>query len=191
MYIRLDGQPPYPNATPGHLQRGMTTLNAVIGDLSSDPIPSRQLDPASTIRNPIFTMVNPSSPQSFGNRSRAMMPALPEPEPKIDMQAVGWAIADDDDYASPIIQGWYQFELEGFPLHPEHVPFDPAWNVEWMAGHHEAMIDPLDGISLYMLFQEPEPVAPEVEYFWDPEPAWYMPMDSIPILSKVMLYRIT
>ncbi|KAG5565860.1 hypothetical protein RHGRI_001688 [Rhododendron griersonianum] len=164
MFIRLDGQPPHPNATPERLQKGMATLNAAIGNLSSDPIPSRQLVPTSTIRNPIFTMTDPNPSQSFGNRFRAMMPALPEPEPEIDMQYVGWAIANDDDYAAPIIQEWYQFELEGFPLHPEYVPFDPTWHDEWMAGHHEAMNDPLDGISLYMLFQQPELIAPDEEY---------------------------
>ncbi|KAG5528906.1 hypothetical protein RHGRI_029535 [Rhododendron griersonianum] len=158
----------------------MVALNAIIGDLSSDPIPSRQLDPASTIRNPIFTMANPSTSQGFGNRFRTMMPAQPELEPKVDMQAVGWAIADNDDYAAPLIQGLYQLELEGFPLHPEYVLVDHDWDEEWLAGHNQAMLDPLDGISLYMLFQQPEPLIPEEEYYWDPEPAWHGIMDLDP-----------
>ncbi|KAG5552996.1 hypothetical protein RHGRI_010980 [Rhododendron griersonianum] len=95
MYIRLDGQSPYPNATPERLRRGMAALNAIIGDLSSDPIPSRQLDPVSTIRNPIFTMADPDISQSFRNRFRTMMPTQPEPEPEVDMQAVGWAIIQE------------------------------------------------------------------------------------------------
>ncbi|KAI8555288.1 hypothetical protein RHMOL_Rhmol05G0163000 [Rhododendron molle] len=99
----------------------MATLNAVIGDLSSISIPSRQLNPISTICNPIFAMADQNSSKSFGKWFRAMMLAFPEPEPEIDMQA---------------------------------------------------MLDPLDGIFLYMLFQQPEPLVPEEEYYWDLEPAW-------------------
>ncbi|KAG5565633.1 hypothetical protein RHGRI_001521 [Rhododendron griersonianum] len=94
MFISLNGQPPYPNPTPEHLQRGLATFNAIIGDLHDGPILPIQLDPASTHRDPIFIMTDPNPSQSFGNRFRAMIPALPEPEPKIDMHAVGWVIAD-------------------------------------------------------------------------------------------------
>ncbi|KAG5553243.1 hypothetical protein RHGRI_011190 [Rhododendron griersonianum] len=154
MFIRLDGKPPYPDATPERLRRGMVALNAIISDLSSNPIPSRQLDPASTVRNPIFTMADPNTSQSFGNRFRTMMPAQLELEPQVDMQAVGWAIADNDDYAAPIIQELYQLELEGFSLHPEYVPIDHAWVEEWL--------------------------IPEKEYYWDPEPTWHGIMDLDP-----------
>ncbi|KAG5553312.1 hypothetical protein RHGRI_011246 [Rhododendron griersonianum] len=88
----------------------MATLNAVIGDLSSDHIPSRQLGPASTIRDPIFTMTDTNSSQSFENRFRAIIPALPEPEPEIDMQPVGWD----------------QLVLEGFPLYCEILKYSQS-----------------------------------------------------------------
>lgn len=87
------------------------------------------------------------------------------------MQAVGWEIADNEDYAVLIINEWYQLELDGFPQDPEYVPFDHAWNEEWLAGYHEAMLDPLDGISLFMIFQQLEPIVFEDQYYWDPEPA--------------------
>ncbi|KAG5561994.1 hypothetical protein RHGRI_004885 [Rhododendron griersonianum] len=184
MYIHLDGKTSYPNAAPERLHRGLTTLNAVIGDLHGDPIHSMQLDTATTICNPYFAVIDPNSSQSLVTRFRAMMPALPKPEPEIDMQTVGWGIADNDDYVAPIIQEWYQLELEGFPQDPEYVPFDHALYEEWMAAHHEAMIDPLDGISLFMLFLQLEPIAPEEEYFWDPELAWEVAMDLQPNLLQ-------
>ncbi|KAI8571801.1 hypothetical protein RHMOL_Rhmol01G0147300 [Rhododendron molle] len=127
MYIRLDGQISYPNTAPERLQRGLATLNVVIGDLHSDPIQLVQLDPTSTIRNPIFTITDPDSSQSFVSRFRTMMLALPEPEPEVNMQAMGWGIADNDDYATSIIQEWYQLKLEGFPQYPEYVPCDHVW----------------------------------------------------------------
>ncbi|KAI8530122.1 hypothetical protein RHMOL_Rhmol11G0031000 [Rhododendron molle] len=49
-----------------------------------------------------------------------------------------------------------------------------------MAGHEVALLDPLDGFSLYMLFQQAEPVFPEEEYNSDPEPIWQDPMDLDP-----------
>ncbi|KAI8535425.1 hypothetical protein RHMOL_Rhmol10G0172800 [Rhododendron molle] len=138
-----------------------------IGDLLGGPIRPIQYGPTSTRRDPIFIMTGPNFSQSFENRFRALMSAQPELEPEVDMQAVGWAIADNDDYATPRIQELYQLELEGFPLHPDYVPVlvDKVWDEGWLAGHNQAMIDPLDGISLYMLFQQPEPLVPEEEYY--------------------------
>ncbi|KAI8529921.1 hypothetical protein RHMOL_Rhmol11G0012600 [Rhododendron molle] len=49
-----------------------------------------------------------------------------------------------------------------------------------MAGHEAAMLDLMDGISLYMLFQQVEPRAPKEEYYWVPEPTWQDPMDLDP-----------
>ncbi|KAI8529838.1 hypothetical protein RHMOL_Rhmol11G0005400 [Rhododendron molle] len=46
-----------------------------------------------------------------------------------------------------------------------------------MADREAAMLDPLDGFSLYMLFQQAKPFAPEEEYNWDPKPIWQDPMD--------------
>ncbi|KAI8542937.1 hypothetical protein RHMOL_Rhmol08G0178700 [Rhododendron molle] len=46
------------------------------------------------------------------------------------------------------------------------------------------MLDPLDGISLYMLFLQHEPIAPEDEYYWDLEPAWHVAMDLQPNLLQ-------
>ncbi|KAI8572873.1 hypothetical protein RHMOL_Rhmol01G0234200 [Rhododendron molle] len=99
MYIHLDGQPFYPNATPEHLQRGLATLNAVIGDLHANPLQS--------------------------------------------------VLAE-----------------------------------EWIAGHNQAMLDPLDGIFLYMFFLQPEPITLEDDFYWDPKPAWHMAMDWQPNLLQ-------
>ncbi|KAI8547448.1 hypothetical protein RHMOL_Rhmol07G0196500 [Rhododendron molle] len=106
------------------------------------------------------------------------MPALPEPKPELDMQAVGWAIADSEDYIAPLIQEWFQLKLEGFPLHLKQAPPNPAWDAGWIAQHEQMALNPLDGISLYMLFQQPQPQVLEEEYFWDPEPVWQFPVDS-------------
>ncbi|KAG5553164.1 hypothetical protein RHGRI_011136 [Rhododendron griersonianum] len=126
IYIRLDGQPSYPNATPEHLQRGLITFNVVIGDLQTDPIHSVQLDLASTTHNPYFTVTDPNPSQSLVSRFRSFMPTLPKLEPEIDMQAVGWGIADNEDDATPIINEWCQLEVDRFPQDPEYVPFDHA-----------------------------------------------------------------
>jgi hypothetical protein len=96
------------------------------------------------------------------------------------MQAVGWAIADNLDYATPIINEWTELEMGGFPQQPQNVPFDQAWYDGWMAGYAQALVDPLDEFSLYMLFSQPEPIVPEEEYVWDPEPIWQAPTSVDP-----------
>ncbi|KAI8524817.1 hypothetical protein RHMOL_Rhmol13G0179500 [Rhododendron molle] len=58
-----------------------------------------------------------------------------------------------------------------------------AREAEWIAQHEQMAINPLDGFSLYMLFQQPQPQVPEEEYFWDPEPVWQFPVDSFELLQ--------
>ncbi|KAI8524818.1 hypothetical protein RHMOL_Rhmol13G0179600 [Rhododendron molle] len=101
--------PPY-NPPPRLLQAGLDFLNNNIGDLYADAVPSVRLDPASTRNLPVFTVVPPDLSQDFVSRFRAAMPALPEHEPELDMQAVGWAIADSEDYDAPLIQEWFQLK---------------------------------------------------------------------------------
>ncbi|KAI8547478.1 hypothetical protein RHMOL_Rhmol07G0199200 [Rhododendron molle] len=117
------------------MQSGLDVFNDIISDLHDGSVPSVRLDPASTCNVPTFAVAPPDPSQDFVSRFRAVMPALPEPEPELDMQAVGWAIADSEDYTAPLIQEWFQLELEGFPLHLEQAPPDPAWEAEWIAQH--------------------------------------------------------
>ncbi|KAI8547492.1 hypothetical protein RHMOL_Rhmol07G0200000 [Rhododendron molle] len=58
----------------------------------------------------------------------------------------------------------------GFPA-ALHV--DQAWLNHWEGEWNAAQADPLDGLSLFMLYHQPEPVIPEEEvkeYVWDPQP---------------------
>ncbi|KAI8537059.1 hypothetical protein RHMOL_Rhmol10G0305000 [Rhododendron molle] len=48
---------------------------------------------------------------------------------------------------------------------------EQAWIDQLEAEWEAARADPLDGLSLFMLFYQPEPVVPEEEeYVWDPQP---------------------
>ncbi|KAI8542701.1 hypothetical protein RHMOL_Rhmol08G0159300 [Rhododendron molle] len=48
---------------------------------------------------------------------------------------------------------------------------DQAWVDQLEAEWEAARADPLDGLSLFMLFYQPEPVSlEEEEYVWDPQP---------------------
>ncbi|KAI8568186.1 hypothetical protein RHMOL_Rhmol02G0178000 [Rhododendron molle] len=63
---------------------------------------------------------------------------------------------------------WTERYHLGFPVAPQ---VDQAWvdqlEAEWVA----TRTDPLDGLSLFMLYYQPEPVSPEEEeYIWDPQP---------------------
>ncbi|KAI8529876.1 hypothetical protein RHMOL_Rhmol11G0008600 [Rhododendron molle] len=57
----------------------------------------------------------------------------------------------------------------GFPAVPQR---DQAWINQLEAEWEAARVDPLDGLSLFMLFYQPEPANPEEEeeYVWDPQP---------------------
>ncbi|KAI8542637.1 hypothetical protein RHMOL_Rhmol08G0153200 [Rhododendron molle] len=150
---------------------GAFVLTASVSDLSHQSIPAVQLSSASSLNSPYFTAMDPNPSLSLTDR-------LPfsAPPPEADMRAISWAIADDMDYATPIINEWSALELDGFPQQPEYLPFDQAWYDGWVAGHEAAMVDPLDEFSLYMLFHQAEPVVPKEEYNWDPEPIWQDPV---------------
>ncbi|KAI8542672.1 hypothetical protein RHMOL_Rhmol08G0156600 [Rhododendron molle] len=130
-----------------------------------------RLSSASSLNSPYFTATDP-------NPSPSLTDWLPfsAPLPEANMRAISWAIADNMDYATPIINEWSALKLDGFSQQPEYLPFDQAWYDGWMAGHDAAMADPLDEFSLYMLFHQVEPVVPQEEYNWDPEPIWQDPV---------------
>lgn len=68
---------------------------------------------------------------------------------------------------------WIKSHALGFPEYPQ---VDQAWIDHWMDRWNEAQADPLDGISLFMLYHQPEladPEEEEEEYVWDPQlDAW-------------------
>ncbi|KAI8551028.1 hypothetical protein RHMOL_Rhmol06G0153100 [Rhododendron molle] len=157
------------------LQNGAFVLSASIGDLCHQSIPAVQLNSASSLNSPYFNATDLNPSPSLADRFQSHVPP-----PEIDMQAVGWAMADNMDYATPLINEWSGLELDGFPQQPEYFPFDQAWYDGKMADHEAAMLDPLDGFSLNMLFRQAEPFVPEEKYNWDPEPIWQDPMDLDP-----------
>ncbi|KAG5554585.1 hypothetical protein RHGRI_012224 [Rhododendron griersonianum] len=149
----------------------MTTFNDVFRDLQRDTVFSTQLLPGTTVRNSFFTFAGTALDGSPIERARLARAAGP-PEPELDMQAVGWAIADHNNFEVPRINEWDELALEGFPVEPEAVPFDHVANNQLLAAQEADMMDPLDGFALPLLFDPPEPIIEEEPYFWDPEPAW-------------------
>ncbi|KAI8549112.1 hypothetical protein RHMOL_Rhmol06G0000900 [Rhododendron molle] len=56
----------------------------------------------------------------------------------------------------------------GFPVAPQ---VDQAWIDQLEEEWEGAQTVPLDGLSLFMLYYQPEPAGPEEEeYVWDPHP---------------------
>ncbi|KAI8550528.1 hypothetical protein RHMOL_Rhmol06G0114000 [Rhododendron molle] len=148
LYIRVEeGQISDTDVPLGRLQNGAFVLGASISDLFHQLIPAVQLNSASSLYSPYFNVTDPNPSPSLTDWFQFNVSY-----PAIDMQAVGWAVADNMDYATPIINEWPDLEFDGFPQQPEYLPFDQAWYDGWMAGHEVAMLDPLDGFSLYMLF---------------------------------------
>ncbi|KAG5530334.1 hypothetical protein RHGRI_025319 [Rhododendron griersonianum] len=118
----------------------MTTFNDVFRDLQRDTVFSAQLLPGTTVRNSFFTFAGTALDGSPIERSRLAGAAGP-PEPKLDMQAVGWAIADHYNFVVPRINEWDELAHEGFPAVPEALPFDHATNNAWLAAQEEDMMD--------------------------------------------------
>ncbi|KAI8529806.1 hypothetical protein RHMOL_Rhmol11G0002300 [Rhododendron molle] len=92
------------------MQNGAFVFNASIGDLFHKSIPIVQLNYASSLDNPYFNVTDPNPSPSLLDRFRSNVPL-----PKVDMQATDWAMADNMDYATPIISEWSGLELDGFP----------------------------------------------------------------------------
>ncbi|KAI8538344.1 hypothetical protein RHMOL_Rhmol09G0095500 [Rhododendron molle] len=54
---------------------------------------------------------------------------------------------------------------------PAALQVDQAWAAQVEEEWEAARTDPLDGLSLFMLYYQPEPAGlEEVEYVWDPQP---------------------
>lgn len=80
---------------------------------------------------------------------------------------------------------WIEHSDTGFP---EYALIDQAWIDQWMDGWNEVQADPLDDISLFMLYYQPElanPEEEEEEYVWDPQPdAWQIALGLNPDLVQ-------
>ncbi|KAI8559885.1 hypothetical protein RHMOL_Rhmol04G0210500 [Rhododendron molle] len=86
------------------------------------------------------------------------------------MLAIGWNLEDKTEEWKELVRDWNERYFMGFP--PALV-VDQAWLNHWEREWKAAQADPLDGLSLFMLFHQPEPVIPEEEaeeYVWDPQP---------------------
>ncbi|KAI8542069.1 hypothetical protein RHMOL_Rhmol08G0110100 [Rhododendron molle] len=86
------------------------------------------LNSASSLDSPYFNATDLNPSPSLTDLFQSNAPPL-----EADMQAVGWAVVDNMDYATPIINEWSGLELDGFPQQPEYLPFDQAWCEGWMA----------------------------------------------------------
>ncbi|KAI8534990.1 hypothetical protein RHMOL_Rhmol10G0140100 [Rhododendron molle] len=139
--LELDRFPPQPEYLP------LDPACASISDLFHKSIPAVQLNSASSLDSPYFNVLDPNLSLGLMDRFQSNLPP-----PEIDKQAAGWAMADNMDYATPLVDEWSGLELDGFPPQPEYLPFDPAWYDGWMDGQEAASLDPLDGFSLYMFF---------------------------------------
>ncbi|KAI8560177.1 hypothetical protein RHMOL_Rhmol04G0235900 [Rhododendron molle] len=107
-----------------HLQNGAFVFNASISDLFHQSIPIVQLNSTSSLDSPYFNITDPNPSPSLLDQFRSDTPLL-----EVDMQAIGWVVADNMDYATPIINEWSGFELDGFPKQPEYLPYDQACSV--------------------------------------------------------------
>ncbi|KAI8555211.1 hypothetical protein RHMOL_Rhmol05G0157300 [Rhododendron molle] len=84
------------------------------------------------------------------------------------MMTVGWKIKDKADEWKKLYEDWIKKYNMGFPTYP-HV--NQVWLDHWEGKWNAAQADPLDGLSLFMLFHQSELVNPEgevEEYVWDP-----------------------
>ncbi|KAI8547338.1 hypothetical protein RHMOL_Rhmol07G0187600 [Rhododendron molle] len=73
----------------------------MLADHFHQSIPVVQLNFASSIDSPYFNVTDPNPSTSLLDQFGSDMPL-----PEVDMQAVGWAMADNMDYATPIINEW-------------------------------------------------------------------------------------
>ncbi|KAI8530123.1 hypothetical protein RHMOL_Rhmol11G0031100 [Rhododendron molle] len=109
-YICIEeGQLSDTDAPLGRLQNGAFVLSASINDLFHQSIPTVQLNSAASLDSP-YNVTDPNPSPSLIDRFQSDMPS-----PQVDMQAVGWAMADNMDYTTPIINEWSGLELDGFP----------------------------------------------------------------------------
>ncbi|KAI8536038.1 hypothetical protein RHMOL_Rhmol10G0224600 [Rhododendron molle] len=84
------------------------------------------------------------------------------------MLALEWEMEDKAAEWAELSKDWYERYYSGLPAAP-HI--DQAWVDQMEAEWEAARADPLDGLSLFMLFYQPEPADPEEEeYVWDPQP---------------------
>ncbi|KAI8551459.1 hypothetical protein RHMOL_Rhmol06G0187600 [Rhododendron molle] len=84
------------------------------------------------------------------------------------MLAVGWEMEDKMADWMELSSDWTERYHLGFPAAPQ---IDQAWIDQMEAEWEAARVDPLDGLSLFMLFYQPNPAVPEEEeYVWDPQP---------------------
>ncbi|KAI8555714.1 hypothetical protein RHMOL_Rhmol05G0196300 [Rhododendron molle] len=84
------------------------------------------------------------------------------------MLAVGWEMEDKMTEWMELSNDWTERYHLGFPAVPQ---VDQAWVNQLEAEWEAARADPLDSLSLFMLFHLPEPASPEEEeYVWDPQP---------------------
>ncbi|KAI8572082.1 hypothetical protein RHMOL_Rhmol01G0171100 [Rhododendron molle] len=85
------------------------------------------------------------------------------------MLAVGWEMEDKMAEWMELSNDWTERYHLGFPTAPQ---IDQVWIAQLEAEWEAARVDPLDGLSLFMLFYQPEPANPEEEeeYVWDPQP---------------------
>ncbi|KAI8531769.1 hypothetical protein RHMOL_Rhmol11G0161500 [Rhododendron molle] len=84
------------------------------------------------------------------------------------MLAVGWEMEDKMAEWMELSNDWAEHYHLGFPAAPQ---IDQAWIDQLEAEWEAARADPPDGLSLFMLFYQPEPASPEEEeYIWDPQP---------------------
>ncbi|KAI8530012.1 hypothetical protein RHMOL_Rhmol11G0020800 [Rhododendron molle] len=88
------------------------------------------------------------------------------------MLAVGWEMEDKMAEWMELSNDWTERYHLGFPA---ILQIEQAWINQLEAEWEAARADPLDGLSLFMLFYQPEPaVLEEEESVWDPQPtaAW-------------------
>ncbi|KAI8568927.1 hypothetical protein RHMOL_Rhmol02G0238800 [Rhododendron molle] len=132
-------------------RNGAFVLGTSISDLCHQSIPAVQLNSASSLDSPYFNVTDPNPSPSLTDRFQSNVSP-----PAIDMQAVGWAMVDNMDFATVIINEWSGLELDGFHnslniSHSIKPGMMPGWlaekrpcSIHWMASPYTCFFSSLN-----------------------------------------------
>lgn len=150
----------------GTLPTPPTKPNVISNSLPKHNNQVNQISLNSTIIPPSSTIFNPTDHITSDRHPKPIV-ALPT-DLDVNMPSVGWNMEDKMKEWIELGNDWNECYHLGFPA---ALQVDQAWidhlEEEWNA----AQTDPLDGLSLFMLYYQAELVDPEEEeYVWDPQP---------------------
>ncbi|KAI8538444.1 hypothetical protein RHMOL_Rhmol09G0104100 [Rhododendron molle] len=141
-----NGTLPTPPAKPNVISNSLPQHNQQVNQIS---LGSTIISPSSTIFNPTDHITSDINPK----------PVVAAPvDPDVNMLSIGWEMEDKMAEWMELGNDWSERYHLGFPTAPQ---VDQAWIDQLEAEWEAARADPLDGLSLFMLYYQPEPASPE------------------------------